>query len=834
MASLNLPFRNQQSDLYFDLHHREIRLITLHHGQWADEIRCSLFHAHLSNKPVYKALSYVWGPPRITHPILLNGTHHQVTVNLETALRRLRQPTKDLTLWVDALCIHQSNYAERTQQVNLMRDIFSSTEEVLVYLGEVPTHDSVESASQNGCAPTTVFSNNDGDEEHLEVFRSHCMTKGPITKSKSKVKINYAFDVFCLIRYLANGQSLETIPPFDNISQKSISKRYERSLFEGLRYLMLCRWWNRIWVIQEVVVPLHISVVYGSSIAPWKMFVDAALSYSRLNLATFFFPNEFKSVVSWFSRSVLDLFRMQELWLHNQEMTILPLLKRFSGRKATDDRDKIYALLTLVSDKSLRIVPDYSLPIAQVFQNTALSIIANTKSLHVLAGDIGRKDRQDLPSWCPDWSAPYDDFDRRRADRSVIYNASCGSIIIKPKHGEPDWKGEIQQLLHLSPTAANKRLLLNLSKIHTKEELWHILNLKNISDIFRTSDWTHPIPSGILNLMPDAESSSRAIENFLASRFQMGILRNHSDGVLSLPGLCIDKILITGDIAYSDNDPWSVVYSWAVQVVNHFTVLREPPLLPVLSKGVGEAFRRTICADVVASNSIVQRIGKDMDGHNKIAAWCWDNIITSRLHKNGHRGQLPENTLMTLFDDLSKTNYVRQPGEYASHISRYATEDIDAAINSASVRRTFFITTKGHMGLGPPKTKVGDSLAILMGGQTPFILREAGTRYFQQGLKWQLRHERTVFEVIGDCYTDGFMDGEISREVKPDLRVNQNAYSLEKITNHRLVVGKNDLRRSMDDTDNAEDAKETPAKDIKYVRDYTDFKDGEFPYFYLV
>ena len=125
---------------------------------------------------------------------------------------------------------------------------------------------------------------------------------------------------------------------------------------------------------------------------------------------------------------------MRELW-RNGRKTVYPLLRQFSGRGATDHRDKVYALLGLARDRP-SIEPDYSLDIPTVFRNTALAIIERTGSLSVLIGDLGRMYRWDLPSWVTDWSAEYDDLDRRRAENSEKYNAASGTLIQQPEKTE--------------------------------------------------------------------------------------------------------------------------------------------------------------------------------------------------------------------------------------------------------------------------------------------------------------------------------------------------------------------------------------------------------------
>jgi hypothetical protein len=82
-------------------------------------------------------LSYTWGKailadieednddPGIEHEIFVDSEPFIITENLYDGLSELR---KDVTgyLWVDALCIDQTNLDERAAQVLLMGDIYSS------------------------------------------------------------------------------------------------------------------------------------------------------------------------------------------------------------------------------------------------------------------------------------------------------------------------------------------------------------------------------------------------------------------------------------------------------------------------------------------------------------------------------------------------------------------------------------------------------------------------------------------------------------------------------------------------------------------------------------
>lgn len=58
--------------------------------------------------------------------------------------------------------------------------------------------------------------------------------------------------------------------------------------------------------------------------------------------------------------------------------------------------------------------------------------------------------------------------------------------------------------------------------------------------------------------------------------------------------------------------------------------------------------------------------------------------------------------------------------------------------------RTFFYTKSGRMGLGPLSLQPGDQVAIFSGGRPAYLLRE----------------QEEYFELVGDGYVHGLMNGE--------------------------------------------------------------------------
>ncbi|OCK94179.1 uncharacterized protein K441DRAFT_483367, partial [Cenococcum geophilum 1.58] len=83
----------------------------------------------------YEALSYTWGNPEEPLSILVNKREVPVTRNLHVALKHLRGETSDVVLWVDALCINQTDDVEKSEHINLMTEIYAHAKSTRVWLG---------------------------------------------------------------------------------------------------------------------------------------------------------------------------------------------------------------------------------------------------------------------------------------------------------------------------------------------------------------------------------------------------------------------------------------------------------------------------------------------------------------------------------------------------------------------------------------------------------------------------------------------------------------------------------------------------------------------------
>lgn len=84
----------------------------------------------------YCALSYCWGSKGRTHEVQINRSRVSISHGLYLALQELLKQGVTAWLWIDAICIDQSDTAEKTQQVRHMGEIYKKAETVYTYLAE--------------------------------------------------------------------------------------------------------------------------------------------------------------------------------------------------------------------------------------------------------------------------------------------------------------------------------------------------------------------------------------------------------------------------------------------------------------------------------------------------------------------------------------------------------------------------------------------------------------------------------------------------------------------------------------------------------------------------
>lgn len=77
-------------------------------------------------------------------------------------------------------------------------------------------------------------------------------------------------------------------------------------------------------------------------------------------------------------------------------------------------------------------------------------------------------------------------------------------------------------------------------------------------------------------------------------------------------------------------------------------------------------------------------------------------------------------------------------------------------MRSLRLRRAFFFSTTGYIGLAPETPEVGDLVSIFLGADVPFAVRKVSSEANEKG--------SDMFRFISECYVHGMMSGEAMQE----------------------------------------------------------------------
>lgn len=302
----------------------QIRLLHLHSGHENDPIHCSLATDSISASSSYEALSYTWGERHPPQKIRLSDEEAAgsfttpktalVTPNLCDALRSIRESDRPLVLWVDALCIDQTNPIEKSHQVALMTRIYSNAHRVLVWLG-------------NQSASTTWAVSN---LHHLLSLDTSCSTTPDVSFGTESTAL---------------------------------------SLCIAWNHYLHSPWFKRMWVLQELAFARRATFIRGRSkldSQDVQMGVDLLLRYlsSHQGLKLGLAQSGSLSEESGFEplRAAANIFSLigdsierssDGLEIVGRKHRLFRLMLKTSDLQATDPRDRVYALLAIANQDSL-------------------------------------------------------------------------------------------------------------------------------------------------------------------------------------------------------------------------------------------------------------------------------------------------------------------------------------------------------------------------------------------------------------------------------------------------------------------------------------------------
>jgi hypothetical protein len=386
---------------------REIRLISLRPAT-SYEIQCDITHQSLDTA-TYHTLSYEWAQPEQGDTILFNNLKKAVRPNLFNALRRLSDKIPGELLWIDALCIDQSNDSERSSQVNMMGDIYESSKKNFVWLGE------------------------EAEDSSLAMELLSSITANVQDSANAEAEISARLKVIAK----------------DDSTQRKQS-------WIALQKLFKRPYWTRVWIIQEILLSHPTTILCGNDTCTWDDICSLITLSTTQNVQLHTHEGRIAVLDRLLPpRLLVEIFHRRR----HGKANFLDYLLISRQRSASDARDHVYGVLGLARP---RIVDsDYEKTVGKVYHEVVEKMVVRDGNLDILSAcceiktnaerlhkplqelegtpasgiDPRSESNPTLPSWIPDWRVP---FNRDHEEYQVF--PLCNNPYFAGGTGQPEIK----------------------------------------------------------------------------------------------------------------------------------------------------------------------------------------------------------------------------------------------------------------------------------------------------------------------------------------------------------------------------------------------------------
>lgn len=611
----------------------------------------------------YIALSYTWGDKSDTVPISVHSYTMNITRNLESALRHIRYEEHEVPLWIDSICIDQTNLKERTEQVLLMKEIYSNARSVIAWIGEA----------------------NDNTEK-----------------------------AYKLILDLTSKFLEYELRPHDDVRDWLCKAVVDKDLYswDGVLELIGRPYFARVWIIQEIALAKKTSIRCGDHSLPYECFMmipGAGLSYqhdilgARTNMRTAELAASGQPIIltkvikdaqaehSVGFHYILHITTAQQYIKVDKYDTFYDIVRAFRDSDSTDPRDKLYALLGLAATKHTEIAaikPDYTRSLEEVYCHYIRTHAEAYNRLDFLWDACGPDGPEGFPSWVPHYGKPEEVSVMRFKEISGHITFAAASQVPPVYEFVNSGRGlKVAAIAIGSVAKISKKLVLEddnmevafrLAKIGTdliSATMTTWAEMAGAADKYAILRRTGPPPQeGMAAREQRADSSSVPLEK-LMSRVEI------DEKLAKIPkGAPIAAVLQVP--AEAEDHPYSFVTNEEFkQQPGDQVVFIEPAAKYVDGSPIKTAFTRTTVMNPSASMDI-------------------DYIHNDHWISTPQSSEAQDSVHM----DFGKYHKARR-AEVCSN-------------------RKFFVTDTGYMGVAVAKAEVGDIVTVVLGTKVPLLMRK--------------------------------------------------------------------------------------------------------------
>jgi hypothetical protein len=286
-------------------------------GQVATKVipHCSIEHAkfNLDIKPLYVAISYTWEHSTDTLDISIDGADFAVHRNVYDLLLKCQGLKASMTIWLDAICIDQTNAREKSKEVRHMHEIYREAQ----------------------CVISWLWSPDPERQQRLD--NAMDLLRLPNRADQVARFGSYWFETA--------GNYFPNFEEVVNTLRRS-DLRVDRDIADLLE---LChhRYFGRRWVVQEVLLAKRNNI--------WTMSAQSALASLEI------FWQRLGSKASWLKDLLLSTPAGQRRVAKQlrEVDTLAAALKYFRLTECFQPRDRIFALIGLFKESQRHFKVDY-------------------------------------------------------------------------------------------------------------------------------------------------------------------------------------------------------------------------------------------------------------------------------------------------------------------------------------------------------------------------------------------------------------------------------------------------------------------------------------------
>ncbi|KAK5690646.1 hypothetical protein LTR97_012202 [Elasticomyces elasticus] len=346
-----------------------------------DEVCIEILHVPLDSAPAFTAVSYTWGDTVEPAKVSISGGSCLVTTaRVHDILDRLQQDQHDwdgdILIWIDQLCIDQHNDIEKSQQIRLMRHVYSKATRTFIILSQL----NFESNS------ALIAIGRLAESGHLQ----------PRTSASGGLKPQlFGSDGLVERAWVPDDLAPTTLEHF----------RHERFCAD-FDTLISDPVFQRAWIYQEIKSSRLAFVIAKTHALHWDMFSAAV----EIQIAVNKVPTQAPELQHTHLRALSLMAEDRICTMAGGHKDWMLLHVQAQGVLLSSDKRDLTLALTTFEDFYEHIPPYHVLSASMLYRGFTSSMITSYRSLEVWAAISGAWNAphraSDLPSWCPDWSTP--------------------------------------------------------------------------------------------------------------------------------------------------------------------------------------------------------------------------------------------------------------------------------------------------------------------------------------------------------------------------------------------------------------------------------------------